>query len=101
MTYRFGSGPFVIPNLFRDLGFGFKNLGFKAPPCGRGSLLHFFTVLSFLAHPYPRIKYGAGLTLPLKGRGILWVLLPKWEENMGFSSFKGSDVHHNAVTSVV
>ncbi len=28
---------FVIPNLFRDLGF--KNLGFKAPPCGRGSLL--------------------------------------------------------------
>ncbi len=21
-----------------DLGFGFKNLGFKAPPCGRGSL---------------------------------------------------------------
>jgi hypothetical protein len=30
---------FVIPNLFRDLGFGFKNSGFKAPPCGRGSLL--------------------------------------------------------------
>jgi len=28
---------FVIPNLFRDLGF--KNLGFKAPPCGRGNLL--------------------------------------------------------------
>jgi hypothetical protein len=29
---------FVIPNLFRDLGF--KNFGFKAPPCRRGSLLH-------------------------------------------------------------
>ena len=36
---RFGSGFFVIPNLFRDLGFRFKNLGFKAPLCGRGSLL--------------------------------------------------------------
>jgi len=32
MTIRFY--PFVIPNLFRDLGFGFKNLGFKAPPFG-------------------------------------------------------------------
>jgi hypothetical protein len=28
---------FVIPNLFRDLGF--KNFGFKAPPCRRGSLV--------------------------------------------------------------
>jgi len=25
--------------LIRDLGFGYKNLGFKAPPCRRGSLL--------------------------------------------------------------
>jgi len=37
MTVRFWS--FVIPNLFRDLVFGFKNLGFKASLCGRGSLL--------------------------------------------------------------
>jgi hypothetical protein len=29
---------FVIPNLFLDLFIGFKNLGAKAPPCGRGSL---------------------------------------------------------------
>jgi len=39
MTWWFGSLRFVIPNLFRDLGFGFRNLGFKTPPCGRGSLL--------------------------------------------------------------
>jgi len=31
---------FVIPNLFRDLGFGLRNLGSKALPCGRGSLLY-------------------------------------------------------------
>jgi hypothetical protein len=31
MTWRFGSGLFVIPNLFRDLVFGFKSLGFRAP----------------------------------------------------------------------
>jgi hypothetical protein len=36
MTVRFWS--FVIPNLFWDLVFGFKNLGFKASLCGRGSL---------------------------------------------------------------
>jgi len=35
---------FVIPNLFRDPGFGFKNLGFKAPPCRRGSLLKPFVL---------------------------------------------------------
>jgi hypothetical protein len=34
---------FVIPNLFRDLGF--KNFGFKAPPCRRGSLLYHFSLL--------------------------------------------------------
>jgi len=33
MTTGFGFTVFVIPNLVRDLG-----LGFKAPPCGRGSL---------------------------------------------------------------
>jgi len=38
MTHRFGSGFFVIPNLFRDLGFGFDQLDFKTPPCKRGSL---------------------------------------------------------------
>jgi hypothetical protein len=35
MTTGFGFTVFVIPNLIRDLG-----LGFKAPPCGRGSLLY-------------------------------------------------------------
>ena len=42
MTWLFVSALFVIPNLVRDLGFGFKNLGFKAPPSGRGSLLRKF-----------------------------------------------------------
>jgi len=39
MTWRFSCSLFVIPNLFRDLGFGFQNLGFKARPAGGGSLL--------------------------------------------------------------
>ena len=56
MTWRFGSGLFVIPNQvlnlalkqvqglsnsiyrFLDLDFWLMNLGLKAPPCGRGSL---------------------------------------------------------------
>src|SRR4030043_964997 len=39
MTRWFGSGLAVIPNLFRDLDFRFRNLGFKAPPCERCSFL--------------------------------------------------------------
>jgi hypothetical protein len=39
MTRWFGSGLDVIPNLFRDHGFRFREFGFKAPPSGRGSLL--------------------------------------------------------------
>ena len=37
MTVRFCS--FCHPELGSDLAFGFKNLGFKAPPCERGFLL--------------------------------------------------------------
>jgi len=34
MTRWFGSGPFVIPNLFRDLGFGFRIWVLKPRPVG-------------------------------------------------------------------
>ena len=45
MTWGFGPGLFVIPNLFQDLSFGFKNLDVKAPPCGRSSLFEQFRKL--------------------------------------------------------
>jgi hypothetical protein len=38
MTWRFGSGGSVIPNLFRDLVFGFENSGFGSLLTGWGSL---------------------------------------------------------------
>jgi len=39
ITRWLGSGLAVIPNLFRDLDFRFRNLVFKAPLCEQGSLL--------------------------------------------------------------
>ena len=33
---------FVIPNLFRDLGVGFREFRFNAPPCDQGSLFGWF-----------------------------------------------------------
>jgi len=67
MTRRFGSGPAVIPNLFRDLDFRFRNLVFKAPPCGWGSLLQ--EVSGTLNQPIrlPGLKPGVCSGLILSG----------------------------------
>ena len=38
---------FVIPNLFRDLGVGFREFRFNAPPCDQGSLFGWFHLFCF------------------------------------------------------
>jgi hypothetical protein len=63
MTWRFGSGLVVIPNLFRDLVFWLMNLGLKAPSCRRGSLLNNRVIFGRVSFRAGETKAGSAVTL--------------------------------------
>jgi hypothetical protein len=68
MTWRFGSGLFVIPNLFRDLVFWLTNLGLKAPLFGRGSLLKMKNSVTLDRSIF---KVGRGSSAKVKGNKVI------------------------------
>jgi len=75
MTRRFGSGLAVIPNLFRDLGFRFRNLGFKAPPCRRGSLLGCKSLGGDVKINWPRFVAGPIIQVLIFQEGLFYPLI--------------------------